>query len=50
MFCNLVTSKGELIVKVLSTLSNDMDEGWKEWHVKLTEDINVESWFLKQLI
>jgi hypothetical protein len=25
-FCNLVTSKGELIEKVLPTLSNNMDE------------------------
>jgi hypothetical protein len=28
-FFNLVTSIGELIEKVLPTLSNDMDEGWK---------------------
>ena len=28
-FCNLVTSRGELIEKVLPTLSYDMDEGWK---------------------
>ena len=27
-FCNIVTSKGELIENVLPTLSNDMDEGW----------------------
>ena len=46
-FCNLVTSKGQLIEKVVSTLSNDMNEDWKEWHVKIIEDnISVESWFL----
>jgi hypothetical protein len=28
-FFVIVTSKGELIEKVLPTLSNDMDEGWK---------------------
>ena len=28
--CNLVTSKGELIEKVLHILSNDTGEGWKE--------------------
>jgi hypothetical protein len=26
-FCNLITSKGELIEKVLPTLSNDMGKG-----------------------
>ena len=47
-FCNLVKSKGELIEKVLPTLSNDMDEGWKGCHVKIIEDnINVESCFFK---
>jgi len=28
-FCNLVTSKGDLTEKVLPTLSNNMDKGWK---------------------
>jgi hypothetical protein len=28
-FCNLVTSKGEVIEKVLPTLSIGMNEGWK---------------------
>ena len=46
-FCNLITLKGEQIKKELPTLSNNMDEGWKEWHVKIIEDISVESWFLK---
>jgi len=50
-FFNLETSKEELIEKVLPTLSNDMDEGWKWWHAQLIEDIiSVESWFLKKLI
>ena len=38
IFCNLVTSKGEKIKKVLPTLSNDMDKGWKRWHVKIIEE------------
>jgi hypothetical protein len=29
LFCNLVTSKGELIKNILPTISNDMDESWK---------------------
>ena len=37
-FCIVVTSKGELTEKVLPTLSNDVDEGWKEWHVKIIEE------------
>ena len=37
-FCNLVTLKGELIEKVLPTLNNDIDEGWKRLHVKIIEE------------
>ena len=28
-FCNLVTSKGELIEKVLPILNNDIDKDWE---------------------